>query len=445
VNHEKADAESKPVCEAEHTGDLQPAAQDKDENVLIRRFKISMSKEDIAREIDTLAVQYSQKVKMPGFRQGKVPVDVVKKVYKQALKEEVIQQAVSKLAFAQIEKDKIAVASEPYVEKMNNPEGEDFQADIAVEILPEIKLPDLETLLVKIPVSDLKGEAFDETKQIDQILEANKRSLPVKDRAIAENDLVLLLVQSADTTGKRKWPRQETYFMMNKENEAEIAGLHDELLGKKSEEKFTIQRSYPADAPKKAWAGKKIEHQVEIKTIYELKKPELDEIFLKSLGMKNAEDFKLKLKEEYEHRQEHQKDEKVMDGIYEKLLEASQFPVPRSLLEQEVARRLSQNHRPLNFKDDEEKTKFKEMMFAQAEKSVRLSLILEQVRQQHHIDATDQDLEKEYAHLAQHHSLPEKEIRKYYSEEKKAAELKDHLLNVKINAFIREKIKIKEV
>ena len=161
--------------------------------------------------------------------------------------------------------------------------------------------------------------------------------------------------------------------------------------------------------------------------------------------MKSAEEFKRKLKEEYQHHQEHQKDEKIMDGIYEKLLDASHFPVPRSLQEQEVARRLSQNRQPLNFKDEEEKAKFKELIFAQAEKAVRLSLILEQVREQHQIDVSDQDLEKEYAHLAQHHSLPEKEIRKYYSEEKKAAELKDHLLNVKINEFIKEKIKIKEV
>jgi trigger factor len=445
MNHKNADAENKPVSEADNTGDLQPAAQDKDENVLIRRFSISMSKEELDREIDALAVQYSQKVKMPGFRQGKVPVDVVKKVYKQALNEEVIQQAVSKLAFARIEKDKIAVASEPYVEKINHEEGKDFQADIAVETLPDILLPDLATLQVKIPAADLKGEAFDETKQIDQILEANKRSQPVKDRAIAENDLVLLLVQSTDTGGKRKWPRQEIYFMMNKEKEAEISGLHDELLGKKSDEKFTIQRSYATDAPKKAWAGKNIEHQVEIKAIFELIKPELDETFLKSLGMKNAEDFKRKLKEEYEHRQEHQKDEKVMDGIYEKLLETCPFPVPRSLQEQEVARRLSQNRQPLHFKDEGEKAKFKEMIFSQAEKSVRLSLILEQVHQQNQLEVTSQDMEKEYAHLAQHHSLPEKEIRKYYSEEKKAAELKDHLLNVKINAFIREKIKINEV
>jgi trigger factor len=419
--------------------------KNKDENLLLRRFQISIPREDIAKEIDTLAVQYSQKVKMPGFRQGKVPVDVVKKVYKQALEEEVIQQAVSKLAFARIEKDKITIASEPYVEKMDHPEGQDCVADIAVEVLPDIQLPDLQTLQVKIPGATLKGEPFDEAKQIELIMEANKRSLPVKDRPIQDNDLALLLVQSADLASKRKWPRQETYFMMNKENKAEISGLYDELLGKKVEDKFTIQRSYPAEAAKKAWNGKKIEHQVEIKSIFELKKPELDEIFLKSLGLKSAEDFKIKLKEEYEHRQEHQKDEQIMDKIYEQLLASSPFPVPRSLVEQEAARQLSQNKRPLNFKNDEEKNKLKELLFAQAEQAVRLSLILEQVRKQYKIEVSNEDIEKEYAHLAKHNSLPEKEIKKYYEEQKKLDELKDHLLNVKLNEFIREKIKIKEV
>jgi trigger factor len=445
MNHEKAASESDSVSKADNADKLPQMPPQAEENPLIRRFQVSMSKEDIDRQIDLLAVQYSQKVKMPGFRQGKVPVEVVKKAYKQALYEEVIQKAVGHLAFDRIEKDKIAVAGEPYVEKMDNREGEDFQADIAVEVLPDIELPDLESLRVEIPAADLKGEAFDEARQVERVLEANKRSQPVKDRPIAENDLVLIQVQSTDTASKRKWPRQESYFMMNRDNEAEIVCLYGELLGKKNGEKLTILGSYPAEAAKKAWAGKKIDHQVEIRGIYELKKPELDEDFLKSLGLKDADEFKRKLKEEYAHRQEHQKEEKIMECLYEKLLELCQFPVPRSLQEQEVAHRLTQNKRPLNFKDEEEKTKFKEIIFSQAEKSVRLSLILEKVREQQHIEVNSQDLEKEYAHLAKHNSLPEKEIRKYYGEEKKAAELKEHLLQIKINDFIKEKIKIKEV
>jgi trigger factor len=439
---ERPAAEKSPAAEgAIRSGTEKGKVEDK----LLRRFQISMAAEDLNREIDALAVEYSQKVKMPGFRQGKVPVDVVKKVYKQALQEEAVQHAVGKLAFARIEQDKIAIASEPYVEKMDQPEGQGFTADIAVEVLPDIQLPELEKLQVKVPRAALKGEPFDEDKQIGLILEANKRSQPVKDRPVRDDDLVLLLAQSADTAGKRKWPRQELYFMMKKENKAEIDDLYRELLGKNPGDAFSFERTYGAEAAKKAWNGKKIEHQVEIKSVFELKKPELDENFLKSLGMKSAEEFKAKLKEEYEHRQEHQKEEQIMDKIYEQLLASSSFPVPRSLVEQEAARQLTQNKRPLNFKNDEEKNKLKELLLSQAEKSVRLSLILEEVRKQYHIDVSNEDIEKEYSHLAKHNSLPEKEIKKYYQEQKKVDELKDHLLNVKLNEFIKEKIKIKEV
>ncbi len=233
--------------------------------------------------------------------------------------------------------------------------------------------------------------------------------------------------------------------MMKAENPSEIAGLYDALLGKQGGESFTLQADYPADAKKKAWSGKRIEHQVEIKAIYELKKPALDEEFLQSLGLKSVEEFKRQLKEEHQHHQEHRRDEALLDGIFEKLLAASSFPVPRSLQEQEVTRRLTQNRQPLNFKDDEEKARFKELIFAQAEKAVRLSLILDRVREKYQLAVNDADLEKEYAHLAQHHHVAEKEIRKYYGEEKKAAELRDHLLQVKINEFLKGKIKVKEV
>ena len=442
MNHEQADTENTPVPPGSESADATDAATD---NPLIRHFQVTMPADEMAREIDRLAEEYSQKMKMPGFRQGKVPVDVVKKVHQQALHDEIIQHAVGKLAFAHIERERMAIAGEPYVEKMDDHGSEGFQADIAVEILPEVELPDLSQLKVKIPASTLKEELFDEAQQIERVLEANKRSLPVQERPIAAGDLVLLTIQSTETASKRKWPRQETYFLMNAENIAEITGLFDALLEKKSGATLTLKATYPADAAKKAWAGKEIEHQVEIKAVYEMKKPELDEEFLKSLGLKSAEEFKRKLQEEFQHHLEHRQQETVMEGIFATLLSACSFPVPRSLQEQEVARRLSENRQMPRFKDDEEKAKFKEMLFAQAEKSVRLSLILDKVREKYQLQVGDADLEKEYAHLAQHHQVSEQEIRKYYGEEKKTAELKDHLLQGKVNEFLRENIKIKEV
>lgn len=442
MNHEHADTENKPASPGPAAAAAPGAA---DEGPLVRRFQIEMPGAELAGEIDRLAEEYSRTMKMPGFRQGKVPVDVIKKVHQQALREEVVQKAVGRLAFARIERDRLAIAGEPWVEKLDDRGADGFQADVAVEVLPDFELPELETLRVELPAAGLKAEPFDEAGQLERVLEAHKRSLPVSGRAAVAGDLAQLQVQSRDVASKRKWPRQESYFLLQADSASEIPGLFEALLGKSAGESLALTVRHPADAAKKAWAGKEIEHQVEIKALFELKKPELNEEFLKSLGMKSAEELSGRLRQDYEHHQEHRREEAMLEGIYGKLLEAVSFPVPRSLQEQEVARRLSQARQVPAFQDDGEKARFKELLFAQAEKAVRLSLILEKVRERFNLAVAPADLDKEYAHLAQHHQVPEREIRQYYGDEKRAAELKEHLLQARINDFLREKIKVSEV
>ncbi|MBN2346205.1 MAG: trigger factor [Candidatus Aminicenantes bacterium] len=445
MNHDTGTSDTESDRPAGSEGNPAPASPQREENPLLARFQITMTKEDIAREIDALAVRYGRKVKIPGFRQGKVPVEVVKKVHKQALHDEVIQQAVNRLALEHIRNDKLAVAGEPYVEKIESREGEDLLANIAVETLPEIDLPDLESLHVELQATALKNEEYDEAREIERVLEAHKRSQPVSERAIAENDLVVLLLQSTDTSRKRKWPRREYPFLMKREGESEIPGLYDGLLGKKAGERILLAISYPAESAKRAWAGKTIKHEGEIKAVYEWKKPDLDQEFIGSLGLRSVEEFKEKLREEHRRHQEQHREELVLEAVFEKLLATSRFPVPRSLQEQEVARRITSIRRPLNFENDEEKDRFKEQILAQAEKSIRLSLLLERVREKYQIAVGDEDLEREYARLARDNQLPEKEIRRYYGDKQKAVELKDHLLQNKINGFLKEKIKVKEV
>jgi trigger factor len=442
MNHEHAETENNPASPAPEAA---AAAAHADDGPLIRRFAIEMAGAELAGEIDRLAEETSRTMKMPGFRQGKVPVDVVKKVHQQALREEVMQKAVGRLAFARIERDRLAIAGEPWVEKLDDLGADGFRADVAVEVLPDFELPELEALRVELPAAALKAEAFDEAVQLERVLEAHKRTQPVSGRAAAAGDLAQLLVQSRDLASKRKWPRQETYFLLQADNPSEIPGLYEALLGKSAGESLALTVRHPADAAKKAWAGKEIEHQVEVKAVFELKKPELNEEFLKSLGMKSAEELAGRLRHDYEHQQEHRREEAVLEGIYGKLLESVQFPVPRSLQEQEVARRLSQARQVPAFPNDEEKARFKEMLFAQAEKAVRLSLILEKVRERFNLAVETADLDKEYAHLAQHHQVSEREIRQYYADEKRAAQLKDGLLQARINGFLREKIKVSEV
>jgi trigger factor len=106
-------------------------------------------------------------------------VEVIRSTYKKALTDDVISQALNRLATEHIERETLEVVGQPSVEKVDYAEGGDLKAEISVEVLPEIVLPELETVEVEIPSAERKGEEYDEEKQIDLVLEANKRSIPV--------------------------------------------------------------------------------------------------------------------------------------------------------------------------------------------------------------------------------------------------------------------------
>ncbi len=168
-------------------------------------------------------------------------------------------------------------------EKIDYKEGEDLKADVLVELLPEIKLPDFEKIEIEIPKEELKIDDYDENKQINAVLEANKKQVPLKDRAIRDNDIVLLKYQSKIIQTKKMCPRKTENFNVNKEEKFEIMDLYDEIVGKNLGDKVVFKRKYPKNYVKKIWAEKNMEHYVEIDAIYEFKKPLLNKEFLSSI------------------------------------------------------------------------------------------------------------------------------------------------------------------
>jgi FKBP-type peptidyl-prolyl cis-trans isomerase (trigger factor) len=242
--------------------------------------------------------------------------------------------------------------------------------------------------------------------------------------------LALLKIQSKIVENRKMTPAKDLYFAVNREMESEIIDLYPELLGRKPEEKISLKRTYPADFRKKIWAGKEVEHSIEVKSIFELKKPVLDADFLKSVSISGEEEFRKKLREEFDHHAEHKKEDTDMKFIFDRLDTLIQFPVPKSLVDREIARQLSENRRPLKFRDDEEKEKFKQLLIRNAEKSVKI---------------VQEDIDREYRHLAEHNHLAEKDVRKYYGDKEKLEQLKDQLMDAKVIRWIKEKVKIKEV
>lgn len=420
--------------------------KEKEDGELIVRFSIEVSKEEIEKNFEETAASYASEIKLPGFRVGKVPIEVVKNRFKDAIDEEVLKKVIEQAVDDRIKKDKIKPASRPEVEKIDRKEGENLKADIKVEVYPEITLPDLETIEITVPAKDIRLEEYDEQKNIDAFLEANRRSKPVSGREIREKDYVTFKFQSKMLDTKRMTPKKDSIYVVSKEAPTEIPDLYNDMIGKKREDKITLKRKYPVDYKKKIWAGKEIEHYIEIVDILELVKPNLDKEFLQSQGFPDENTFRERLKEDYAQYAKNYRENKIDQLISDRIIEIIQFPVPFALVEEEAAAMMLKSGREVNFEKEEE---LKEMMvpfLVEAEKKLKYSLIMNAVKEKFKLEISADELENEYGKIAGKNRLPIKEVRKYYLNSKHEMQhLKEFLLVVKATNLLREKIKIKEV
>jgi trigger factor len=420
--------------------------EEKEEKDLLVKFTITVPHAKVEEEFNEALLKYANEIKLPGFRQGKVPIEVIKNRYREAIQDEVVGKVVEKAVFEKIETDKMKIISQPAVKNIDYKEGKDITADIEVEVFPTVELPYLETIEVKIPAAELKIEDYDEKKQIDLVLDAHKRQAPVK-RAIKEDDYVMLKTQAKILQTKRMTPRKSTHYLVNEKEPFEILDLAKEIIGKTAGDNLTFRRSYPEDYHKKPWAGKEIEHYITIESVFEWVKPELNKDFLKSIGVDDEESFKKKLKEEYDRAKSQQVEDKKLKHIIDTLCETIVFPLPRGMVEHEAVRMAEQRQQryPMNFKDDKQIKEYLDSLKPEAEKSVRLTFIVEAIKEKFNLEVSSDDLENQYKSIAEQNNLPVKEVRKFYMNKENAENLKDTLLREKVMDLIKGKVTIKEV
>jgi trigger factor len=408
-------------------------------------FTVEVPVEKIEHAFNEAVVKYASEIKLPGFRRGKVPLDVIRTRFQDAINEEVEGKVVETAVREKIDKDKMKIISRPEVLNIDHQDGKDLKAEVRVEVYPDIPLPDFSTIEVEIPAADLKMDPYDEQKQIDAVLEGNRRQVPVVGRPIKDSDYVNFKFQSKILATKRMTPRKDGQFLVDAKAPSELMDFYKEIVGKKLDDEFTFTRTYPADYKKKPWAGKEAEHYVKIEGIFEMVKPEFNQDFLKTIGFEDEESFKKKLKEEYDQYSSKNADDRKLNAIVEKVSEAIVFPVPRSMVAQEVSRSIQQQQQYIAAMEKEKMQEHIERLKTEAEKSLRFSFIVEAIKEEHKLEVGSEDLEKEYKTIAEQNNVPVKEVRKFYMQKENAQNLKEVLMKNKVMDFLKENVKIKEV
>lgn len=356
--------------------------------------------EDIKK---TTIARLAGKVKVAGFRPGKVPADVAEKnIDQNQLNSEILEDAVNSSAVDAFDEAKLTPLDRPQVTVDKYVPGQELQYSATVEIIPAVKLGDYKKLRAKKDA--IKVEDHDVADVLDRLLQSAAVKKDVE-RAAKLGDEVIIDFVGKDKDGKDVAGATGNDYELKLGSNTFIPGFEDGIVGKKKGDVFDLPLTFPKDYHHKPLAGAKVTFTVTIKNVKELSLPELNDKFAATVGpFKKLDDLKADITRELTEQKEREAVEKLKDSLVEQLVKGSHIPAPHVLIHDQlesIERDFVQNlmYRGMTLDDylaQQGKTaeEWRETeLHQQAERRVQVGLALAELSKVENIEVSKQELE----------------------------------------------------
>ncbi|MBT6202536.1 MAG: trigger factor, partial [Rhodospirillaceae bacterium] len=264
-------------------------------NGLKREYKVVITADDMATRIDARLNELKKTIQLKGFRPGKVPAELLKRQYGQAIISEVVQQTLQDTSGEAITQQGVRPAMQPSIEDMSFDEGKDLEYVMAVEVMPEIETGDFSSYEIENLVIEVTDEEVSEA--IERLRERSKTFKETEEPYVAaEGDSLRI-----DFVGKVDG--EEFAGGAAEDHVAEIGSgrllpeFEASLTGKKAGEAYTVDVPFPDDYGAEHLAGKTASFDITVKEVRTSQTPDLDEEFAKSQGAESLADLGDKMRE----------------------------------------------------------------------------------------------------------------------------------------------------
>ena len=389
---------------------------------------------EVEEETQNALVRVQNRARIPGFRQGKAPLDVVKQHFSGHAKEQALDSLIRKHVPAAIEAEKLRVVETPTVEDVKWKEGEPLTLQVRVEVAPTPTAKDY----LKIPVAR-KSAAVDDaavTKRLEELREAHARLEAAPDEALGDKHFAVI-DYSAAREGKAIPNAKGSAELVDMSAEQTVEGLVPGMKGMKRGETRMVKCKV---------GGKDAEFTVTLKEIKSKILPAVDAEFAKDVGFEAVDELKSKLKEVLEREAKGQAEQDTVRQIEEALVKNNKFPLPPSMVERQLEGMMERLTRQFGGQKLPEKTlgDLKSKMLPRAEDEVRLAFVLDAIAQKEKIEVTDAELQSELdASLKDAESEERKgEIREAYEHRKD--QIRHMMRERKTMALLRDKATYKD-
>jgi trigger factor len=301
---------------------------------LERRLTITVPAESVDSAVKARLQQLAKTQRINGFRPGKVPVNVIKKRFGQAVRQEVSGDVMQQNFYQAIIQEKITPAGMPSFELTNDKDGEDFVFVASFEVYPEVEVKGVEEIEIEKPTVEINDE--DLANMMETLQKQHSEWKEVRRKAKKDDRVVIDFVGTID--GEEFEGGKAEDFTLELGQGRMIPGFEKPLVGAKKGEDVTVEVTFPEDYHAENLKGKDAVFQVAVKKVEGQKLPTVDEEFAKLFGVEEGgvEALNAEVRKNMQRELDQTLKAQVKEDVIAKLLEKNEFDIPQALIDQEV-------------------------------------------------------------------------------------------------------------
>jgi trigger factor len=412
-----------------------------------RELVLDVPAEDVTKAFRTVTRNYQKYAKIPGFRPGKVPESVVRRRYSSEIRKEVIDGLLPERFNRGVRELGVQPVGQPQVTELTVEEGQPLHVKAAFEYIPAFSIEGYKDVTVEKPSVELTDEEFQH--EISQLRESRATIEPVEeDRELVDGDWAQISYTGLVDGEPEAAPVAGQDTLVEIGGKDTVAAFNDVLRGAKPGQELKAEVIYPADYAEPSLAGRTVSYEVTVKAIKKRIIPELTDDFAKELGQyESLAELETRVREHMSNRKRRSVAAQTKDKLFAALTEKFSFPVPESLVQDQVDARLDRGLRALAAQGMEteqmRKLDFSRLRAAQrdgAVSEVRTNLLLDKIAETESITVSDEELDRELQLAALQSNEPVEALRQRLTQDGGLARIREQMKREKTANVLYERL-----
>ena len=393
------------------------------------KLTITVSAEEVEKALQAAYLKQRSKISLPGFRKGKVPRQMIEKMYgPEVFYDEAANHMISEAYGKAYDECELEIASQPTIDVVQLEKGKDFIFTAEVAVKPEVKLGEYKGLKVDKVSTRVMQKEVDE--EIEKERERNARTVEVTDRAVQDKDIVTLDFEGFVDGVAFEGGKGENYPLTIGSG-AFIPGFEEQLIGAEIDKETEVKVTFPEEYQAKELAGKEAVFKCTVHEIKAKELPELDDEFASEVSeeAETLEDYKAEVKAKIKERKGNEGKEKKENQAVEQAVANAEIDLPAPMVDlqakqmaDDFARRIMQQgmsvEQYFQFTGLNEE-KMMEELKPQAEKRIRTRLVLEAIVAAENIEVSDERLDEELQKMADSYQMEVEKLKEFMGENEK--------------------------